>query len=350
VDPDDATGAIIDQVRAATNDRRPLRVVGGGTKAWYGRGVDGERLELSAHRGVIDYDPSELVITARAGTPILEIETLLNQNGQCLGFEPPVFGPASTIGGVVAAGLAGPARPFAGSVRDHVLGARVLDGQGRVLRFGGTVFKNVAGFDGFRLMCGAMGTLGVILDVSVRVTPRPQARATLAIAEDWAAARDRLGRLGGRPLPLHGACHDGRRLHLRLGGPTAGVAAAARELAGETEDPAFWDEIRHLRRPPMTAARLWRLSTPATGVVDDLGDTIVDWAGAQRWIATDAPASRMREMALRAGGHATLFRGARPGEAVFDALPDPLMALHRRLKAVFDPAGILNPGRLYEGL
>jgi glycolate oxidase FAD binding subunit len=347
----DKTEVLADQVRAATSDRAPLRIVGGDTRAWYGRAAGGEALDVSRHRGVIDYDPCELVITARAGTPLAEIEAILARNDQQLGFEPPVFSPASTLGGAVATGLAGPARPFAGAVRDHVLGARIVDGKGQVLRFGGTVFKNVAGFDAFRLMCGAMGTLGVILDVSIRVTPRPEAIMGLAFAEDWTSAKTRIARLMGRPLPLDGAFHDGERLHLRLRGPRSGVETAARELGGQAEDLAIWDSLRQMTLRPLNAPRLWRLSIPRTADLENLpGEPLVDWGGGQRWVATDAAPERLREIAASAGGHATLFRGAKPGEEVFTPLAAPLLALHRRLKAVFDPAGILNPGRLYEGL
>ena len=347
----DLTEALADQVRAAAAESRPLRIVGGDTKAWYGRITQGERLEVAGHRGVIDYDPCELVITARAGTPLVEIEALLDQNEQMLGFEPPVFGPASTIGGVIAAGLAGPSRPFAGAVRDHVLGARILDGRGRVLRFGGTVFKNVAGFDAFRLMCGAMGTLGVIMDVSLRVTPRAEARAARSFQQDWSTARVWLSALMRRPLPLDGAFHDGERLHLRLSGPSAGVAAAASELGGEGEESVIWEALRHMRSPPLDAERLWRLSVPHTAARETAGGReLIDWAGAQRWIATDAPSERVRAIAAAAHGHATLFRGARPGEDAFAPLPAAMFALHGRLKSVFDPVRVLNPGRLYEGL
>jgi glycolate oxidase FAD binding subunit len=343
--------ALADRVRAACAERRALRIVGGDTKAWYGRGTGGEVLDLSGHRGVVAYEPSELVITARAGTPVREIEALLAEHGQRLAFEPPVFGPASTIGGVVAAGLAGPRRPFAGAVRDFVLGVSILDGRGRRLRFGGTVFKNVAGFDAFRLMAGALGRLGVLLEVSLRVTPAPAARIALAFEADWPAARARLAALMRRPLPLAGACHDGERLHLRLYGAPAGVAAAARELGGEEAPLAFWDGVRHMTHGLLAAPRLWRLSVPQSAELAGLdGRWFHDWAGTQRWLATEEPADRVRALAAAAGGHATLFRGAKDGEVVFTPLAAPLLALHKRLAHAFDPHGVLNPGRMYEGL
>ena len=325
--------------------------MGGDTKAFLGRPVVGDRLDLSGHRGVIDYDPTELVITARAGTPLAVIETLLEANGQRLAFEPPALSAASTIGGVVAAGLSGPRRPFSGAVRDSVLGVVVLDGRGQTLRLGGTVFKNVAGFDGFRLMAGAFGALGAILSVSLRVAPRPGAEAWRVFERDWPAAQIWVGALMRQASPLSGAWSDGVRLHLRLSGPQTAVAAQTRDLGGEDEAADIWAAIRNLRHPMLASPRLWRLSTPRGAKIVGLdGQWLWDWGGAQRWLATEADAQTVRAAAAAVGGHATLFRGARPDEAVFAPLAPPLLALHQRLKAAFDPAKILNPGRLYPDL
>jgi len=347
----DLAGALADQIRAAAAAARPLRIVGGDTKAFYGRAVEGEVLALAGHAGVTDYKPSELVITARAGTLLSEIEALLDANGQMLAFEPPSTGPASTIGGVVAAGLSGPRRPFAGAVRDFVLGATILDGRGRRLRFGGTVFKNVAGFDAFRLMAGALGSLGVITEVSLRVTPKPRAEAAIAFDMGWSEAQGRIAALMRRPLPLSAAAHHQGRLHLRLSGPEAAVAAARAELGGEADEDGFWDAVRHMTLPVFApAAGLWRLSLPPMARLDLPGEMFIDWGGAQRWLAADAPADAVRIAAATAGGHATLFFGQGPAEAPFAPLPPAVHALHRRLKAALDPAGILNPGRLYRDL
>ena len=341
---EDLSSALADRVLAAASRRTPLRIVGGDTKRFYGRQVDGERLDVSAHRGVLSYDPSELVITARAGTPIIEIEALLAEHGQMLAFEPPIFGEASTLGGVVAAGLSGPRRPFAGAVRDFVLGVTVLDGRGDALRLGGTVFKNVAGFDGFRLMAGALGCLGVLLDVSLRVVPRAPTESHLCFQEDWNAGRARLRCLMARQSGLSGAMHDGDRLHLRFSGATT-------PTGGEDGDPALWHAVRNLKTPLLSGARLWRLALPIAGETPDLpGKRLIEWAGGQVWLSTEAPSSRVRSACVDAGGHATLFRGAAPGEDVFTPLPTPLLALHKRIKAAFDPAGVFNPGRMYEDL
>jgi glycolate oxidase FAD binding subunit len=236
-------------------------------------------------------------------------------------------------------------------VRDYVLGVKVLDGRGRALRLGGTVFKNVAGFDGFRLMAGALGCLGALLEVSVRVAPKPRADAFLAYETRWPEAQARLTGLLRSPLPISGAMHDGARLHLRLSGAEAAVKAAARDLGGETEPGAIWEALRHMRMAPLDAPRLWRLSVPRLARTEHLpGVLIRDWAGAQIWLSGDVPPGVARAAAAEAGGHATLFRGATAEEEVFTALPAPLFALHQRLKAAFDPAGVFNPGRMYEGL
>jgi glycolate oxidase FAD binding subunit len=343
--------ALSDRVRQAAARGERLRIVGGGTKTFLGRAVTAPDLELSAHRGVVAYEPTELVVTARAGTPLHEVEALLAQRGQMFAFEPPSFGDGGTIGGMVAAGLSGPRRPFAGAVRDYVLGVRVLDGRGRSLRLGGTVFKNVAGFDGFRLMAGAHGCLGAILEVSLRVAPRPRAERTLVFEEPWSAAQTRLAALVRRPLPLTGAMHDGERLFLRLSGGEAAVSEAADALGGEAASMAIWDEVRHMRLPILSAPRLWRLSVPRGAQLTALeGRRLYDWAGAQVWVDTEAPAQVVRAAAQAVGGHATLFRGAAPGEAVFTPLAPPLLALHQRIKAALDPRGVFNPGRMYEDL
>ncbi|MFI4974724.1 MAG: glycolate oxidase subunit GlcE [Caulobacterales bacterium] len=348
----DAVFALAEQVRRASEQRRPLRIVGGGTKGFYGRPVDGEPLSLGGHSGIVHHDPSELVVVARAGTPVAEIEAALADHGQMLGFEPPLFGPGATIGGVVAAGLAGPRRPFVGAVRDLLLGATVLNGHGEVLRFGGQVFKNVAGFDGFRLMAGAQGCLGVILEVSLRVTPKPRRERALSLEVASEPARAWVSERLRRQSPLSAAFYDGERLHLRLSGGEAAVEAASADWGGEAEDLAFWDEVRHCRHPMFrTEGPLWRVSVPQTAPELDAGDLLAwDWGGAQRWYCGDRGPDQVRAAASAAGGHATLFRGSCADGLVFQPLSAPILALHQRLKAAFDPAGVFNPGRMYPEL
>lgn len=450
----DLTQTLAARVASAQAEGRPLRIQGGGTKTWLGRAVDGELLVVAGHRGILSYEPTELVITARAGTPLAEIQAALAERGQWLAFEPPHFSPATvladdpldpgagagargkadggadagrrpnahvdslpgkaTLGGTIACGLSGPARPYSGAVRDFVLGVRLINGKGEVLRFGGEVMKNVAGYDLSRLMAGAQGTLGVLLDVSLKVLPRPAVELTLVFDLSPAEAIRRFNQWAGQPLPMSAACHDGERAHVRLAGNEAAVRAAQARLGGEVfagEAESFWRAVRELRHPFFRhgsayqpgAAPLWRLSLPPTAPHDPaLGPQLIDWGGAQRWVHSEDP---LWPMAQAAGGHAsryalTLARqgaeaagvddgdatgaasatgvtataagatdvpgiqgpGTGPdriikrdtvemaGGAVFQPLPPALLALHLRLKAALDPRGILNPGRIYPEL
>lgn len=342
----DLTAVLAEALRGAAADRRPLEIRGGGTHAGMGRPVPVTPLEMTGHRGVVDYDPAELVLTARAGTPLSEIEALLAGNSQMLAFEPPRLGPGGTLGGAVATGLSGPRRPFTGGVRDFVLGVRILDGRGEVLRFGGTVFKNVAGFDAFRLMAGAHGTLGVLLEVSLRVVPRPAVEAARVLDLPSSEALERVADLMRRPLPLSGAFHDGRRLHLRLSGGRAGVEAAAARIGGEAADPAAWDGIRDLTHPALSGpGGLWRIALPRTGPSGDFASLPWDQGGGVRWLAAEAPPPEAWDQAASLGGHIERIRGA-AGPA-FQPLSPALLALHQRVKAALDPDGLLNPGRMY---
>jgi len=255
---------LIERVKEAAADKIPLCLRGGGSKAFYGRRCEGQPLDLAGHRGIVSYEPSELVVTARAGTPLAEIETALADNGQLLPFEPPHFGPGATLGGMVAAGLSGPRRPWGGSVRDAVLGVKLLNGKGEVLRFGGQVMKNVAGYDLSRLMAGALGTLGVLLEVSLKVLPRPAEERTRAFELDAEAAAARQIEWGRLPLSLSGTLYDGERLFVRLCGSTQGVAAGLEALGGEEVTDGPWRGAREQTLPFFQGdGPLWRLSLPA---------------------------------------------------------------------------------------
>ncbi len=350
----DLTEALRERVAAAAGDATPLAITGGGTKDFLGRIAQAEPLDVSGHRGIVTYEPTELVLSARGGTPLSEVEAALEADGQMLAFEPPSFGAEATIGGTIAAGLSGPARPYAGAARDFVLGTRVLNGRGEALRFGGEVMKNVAGYDVSRLMTGACGTLGVLLEVSLKVLPRPAVSRTLAFDVTAEEAIGRCNAWATKPLPVTGACHDGERLRVRLAGTGGGVTAAAAALGGEAvEGDGFWTALREHTLAFFTraGAPLWRVSVPpGAAMTEPDGDLLVDWGGALRWLRTGAPAAEVRTAAERAGGHATLFRGGdRTGE-VFHPLAPAVRGIHERLKAAFDPAGILNPGRMYEGM
>lgn len=351
------------QVLAAVAEARPLRLRGGGSKDFLGHPTTGDVLDTRVYAGVVAYEPSELYITARCGTPLREIEDILAAQGQMLAFEPPHLDAVpsgwsgrSTLGGAVASGLSGPRRAQAGALRDYVLGVGVLDGRGQLLRFGGQVMKNVAGFDVSRLMAGSFGTLGVLLDITLKVVPCPPTQATLVFELSQALALRRLNEWAGQPLPVSASCWVGGRLWLRLSGARSAVAAALGQLGGERLGPDaaldFWNGLREHRMAFFAGEqRLWRLSLPSTAPVLDLpGDTLIEWGGAQRWVREQGDVGRLREQIQAAGGHVTLFRGVRPGDAVFDPLPVALAAVHARLKQAFDPAGIFNRGRLYPEL
>jgi glycolate oxidase FAD binding subunit len=334
---------------------KPLHIRGSGSKDWYGNALNGEVLDTRDHAGIVDYEPTELFITAKCGTPLVEIEAALAAQGQCLPFEPPRFSTASTIGGVVAAGLSGPRRASAGALRDYVLGIKLLDGAARELAFGGQVMKNVAGYDVARLIAGSLGTLGLITEVTLKVLPKPVAEATLRFEMSQPEALDKLNAWGRQPLPIVASAWQdwqGGMLTLRLAGARAAVEAAQLKLgAGGTVPDNFWNDLRDQRSPFFTTATLWRLSVPSVAPVLDLpGEQLVEWGGALRWLKSDAAPEMIRAAAAQVGGSATLYRA--PAElkgrvGAFAPLSAPLLKLHRNLKAAFDPRGIFNPGRLY---
>jgi glycolate oxidase FAD binding subunit len=342
-----------DAIRDAAARRAPLRLRGGGSKDFFGNAPRGELLDTRGYAGIVDYEPAELVITARCGTPLAALEAALDEKGQCLPFEPPHFG-AATLGGCVAAGLSGPRRASAGALRDFVLGVKLVDGRGRALDFGGRVMKNVAGYDVSRLAAGSLGTLGLIAEASLKVLPKPERELTLAFALAEHAAIEAVNRWAGQPLPVSAsAWHDGA-LRLRLSGGEPALRAAAERLGGERIDEAsaFWRSVREQTHPFFAGAQpLWRLAVPSTTPPLGLpGRELFEWAGALRWLKSDAPAAAIREAARRAGGHATLFRAADKSAGAFAPLDALAARLHGALKAEFDPAGILNPGRLYADL
>jgi len=345
----------VEEFRSRILERKPLRLRGGGSKDFYGGPLAGDVLDTRGYSGIVAYEPAELVITARAGTKLAEIKSALVTRRQGIACEPPHFG-AATLGGAVAAGLSGPRRATAGSLRDFVLGVKLMDGEGRELNFGGQVMKNVAGFDVSRLITGSLGTLGLILDVSLKVLPLPAAEATLRfeLAQEQALAA--MNRWGGQPVPLAATCWQDNVLTLRLSGARAAVTAACEKLGGERlAEPAadrFWTALREQSAGFFAgAAPLWRLSLPSvTPSLDLPGAVLIEWGGAQRWLRGAVEAASLRAIAAKAGGHATLFRGGDKSGGVFAPLPPALMEVHRRLKQSFDPYGVFNPGRLYPEL
>ena len=360
--PDTALAALVDRVRAARADKTTLNISGGQTKAFYGEAPRGEPLDIRPLAGISSYEPSELVVTVRAGTPLAELEAALAEQGQCLPFEPPRLGSTGTVGGMVAAGLSGPARAAVGGLRDYVLGATLLNGRAELLSFGGQVIKNVAGYDVSRLLAGSMGLLGVICEVSLKVLPVAVASATLRFELTEAAALKQLNTWGGQPLPVNASAWWDGTLVLRLAGAAAAVQSAQRKLGGEAVDPAlaaaFWTGLRDqtdeffigASKAVAGGATLWRLAVAQTAPPLVLaGEQMVEWGGAQRWVVTTAPAALLRDAAAAAGGHATAFRGAKTAGALAP-LSAPLARIHRELKTAFDPDRVFNPGRLYPEL
>jgi glycolate oxidase FAD binding subunit len=336
-------------IRTAAARKQPLRIRGGGSKDFYGWSLEGEPLDLRGYSGVVEYEPTELVITARAGTPLLEVERALAGGRQMLAAEPPHFGPGTTLGGCVAAGFSGPRRAQAGSVRDFVLGAKVMNAQGEVLSFGGQVMKNVAGFDLSRLMAGSFGTLGVLLEVSLKVLPVPDEELTLRFALDEASAIDRMNRWAAQPLPISATCFVDGQLAVRLSGSTLGVAAARKQIGGDAlaDGTAFWEKVRDQRLEAFRGGTLWRVSLKSTTPPLNLpGRQVIEWNGALRWLAGDAPAEQVFAAARAAGGQATGFRGQNPGLPVMQLDPG-VLALHRKLKSALDPQGTFGPRRLH---
>lgn len=349
----------VEELRTRVLAGKPLRIRGGGTKDFYGERTEGEVLDMRAYRGVIAHDPAELVITARCGTPLVEIESLLAEHQQMLPFEPPHFGEGATIGGCIAAGLAGPRRMNAGAPRDFVLGAVVMNARGEVLHFGGQVMKNVAGYDVARLMAGSLGTLGLILEVSIKLLPRAPAEATLMFDVDQAAAIHKLNEWAAQPLPISASAWHRGTLHLRLSGAKAAVDKACQTLPGARVDPQiaqiFWADLREQRHAFFTgrdqSLTLWRLALSSIAPVLALDeDPLIEWGGAQRWVYTQRSSDEMREIARKAGGHAVAFRRADETIRVFDRPTEPLLAIHRRLKDAFDPLRIFNRGRMFPNL
>ena len=352
----DRLGSLLHAVGEALKEETPIEILGSGSKRFLGRTPTGRPLAVGRHRGVLSYEPTELVLTARCGTTLEEIESLLAAHGQMLAFEPPRLAEGATLGGTVACNLSGPRRPYRGSARDFVLGVRMINGKGEIVRFGGEVMKNVAGYDVSRLMAGAMGTLGVLLDVSVKVLPAPETEQTLCLEVDQSQAVETMNRLAGRPVPLSGAAWAAGSLYLRFSGTEVGVSMATGETGGDLlnahDADLFWTELRELRLGFFEGERpLWRVSVPpATQPLAVAGDSLIDWGGGQRWIVTELPAEEVRAQATAVRGHATVFRGGDRDGQIFHPLDDALLGLHRRIKQAMDPKGIFNPGRMYAEL
>jgi glycolate oxidase FAD binding subunit len=347
----------IERVQQSAADGTPLRLRGGGSKDFYGQALHGEIFDTRTWRGIVSYEPTELVVTVRAGTALAELEAELAASGQYLPFEPPHFDSTrgqATVGGMVAAGLNGPARLQTGAVRDYILGAELINGRGELLRFGGQVMKNVAGYDVARVLAGSLGTLGLITEVSLKVLPLPVAETTLVFECGEAQALTRMQGWLGTPLPINATCWHEQALSVRLRGARAALEAAQATLGGQVLAPdlaqTLWRAVREQTAPffqHQADECLVRVSVPDTTPPLDCGPTLVEWGGAQRWIKLRNADVETLAALRRGPGHATVFRAANHQHAVFSPLSAPLMDISRRLKQTFDPAGIFNRGRLY---
>ena len=351
---DDICTILQQQVLDAFELGTPLNIAGSGSKSFLGYISAAQAIDVSQHRGIVHYDPRELVLTARSGTSLREIEATLADAGQMLAFEPPHFGDTATLGGTIACALSGPRRPYCGSARDFVLGCQILNGRGEVLRFGGQVMKNVAGYDVSRLMVGAYGTLGILLDISLKVLPRPAASITLTRACSPSEAIKSMSDLLGKPYPVDGACFDGDNCHLRISGSEQAVREARNKIPGEEMQDAdtFWTALREHQLPFFTqGGTLYRVMLkPATPPLPIEGTWLLDWGGAQRWLHSNEDISSIRNLVEREGGHVSVFCSDKRTQELFHPLPAPLLALHQRIKSSFDPNNIFNRGRIYGNL
>jgi glycolate oxidase FAD binding subunit len=351
----DCSADMLALVSQAYADKTGLKICGGGSKRqMLGRAIDDRatgKLELAAHTGIIDYQPAELVLTARAGTTIEEINATLAKERQALSFEPPEFCGASTLGGTLACNISGPARPWSGSIRDTVLGVQLINGRGQLLNFGGQVMKNVAGYDVSRLQAGALGSLGVLTQVSLKVLPLPEYSVTLCFEVDAAAAIERMNFCSAQSKPLSAACWADGAMYLRLSGTEGAVLQTAKEWGGDTlvNGAEIWRSVREFDHPFFSGdAPLWRFShRPTAAAQQDFGPLFIDWGGAQRWVRGEQNRCALEDSAEAAGGHLTLYRGGDRYSEVKHPLNALQRGLHQRLKHAFDPEGILNPGRLY---
>lgn len=355
-------------IHEAIQSKDLLRITGSGTKDWFGAELKGNPLSTKNYQGIINYQPDELVITVKSGTSIKEIELALEEKNQQFAFEPPHFGDNATIGGMVCSGLAGPGRVSAGSLRDFVLGAKIMDGQGQVMNFGGTVMKNVAGYDVSRLMPGSLGTLALLLDVSIKVLPKPIATATLQLEIEQQKAIHTMNLLASQPWPINASCWQGEQngmLHIRLSGAKAAVESATNsfkknlgmKLLDPDEAKKFWDSLREhqsdwFKSSNHQALPLWRFAVaPTSNPINLPGSTLIEWHGGQRWWQGHLDAAAAKAIAAKAHGHASIFRSSERDLAMLSSLNDnpltkALVPVQERLKKAFDPHGIFATGRL----
>lgn len=347
-------------VKDAISNRSPIYIHGGNSKLFYGNAVEATRLDVSQHTGIINYDPTELCITVRAGTLLSDIEKVLDAENQILPFEPPQYTPNTTIGGAFAAGISGPRRAYTGSARDSILGVKIINGEGEIVTFGGQVMKNVAGYDLSRMMVRSQGTLGVILEVSIRLLPKPKSEMTICIEGSQRFALHYFQSIRTQQLPVTATAWFNDQAYLRLSASDQVLDFHLKNViknmeASLSEDNLnFWTDIRDHKHHffGRMDKPLWRLSlAPASEEIKQINDNqLIEWGGAQRWVNTNTPPNIIQSSAISRKGYATLFHGDIPEVACLPKLEKNLMKLHKQLKRNMDPHGIFNPGRMYSGL
>jgi glycolate oxidase FAD binding subunit len=343
-----------ERVLDAKSRRAPLQLRGAGTKHFYGESLEGDLLDLTAYRGIVAYEPSELVISVRCGTRLAEVETGLAEHGQFLAFEPPRLTGDPTLGGVIAAGLSGPRRMQVGAARDFVLGANLLSSQGELLHFGGRVMKNVAGFDVSRLLCGSLGIFGIMTELSIKVLPKPRVEETLRLEMQQHEAIEAFNRWAGEPLPISGAAWYEGAAWIRLSGAGSAVQSARTAIGGDRVflniADRWWDALRDYTHPLYCDCPVWRVSVPpTTPALQAPVQPLLDWGGALRWYSGDLQGTDFRALASAAGGTAMRWCGEGAGSR-FHPLSAAVTQIHKRLKQSFDPDGIFNRGRLLADL
>jgi len=339
------------QVEQAIADKTPLSISAGKSKLFYGNQVDGQTLDVSQHSGIINYEPTELVVTARAGSNLKQLEQVLDGENQMFGFEPPAFDDSATIGGTIACNLSGPRRAFSGAARDFVLGSKIINGKGESIHFGGEVMKNVAGYDVSRLMCGAMGTLGVMQELSIKVLPKPETELTLVHEMDSYESLNKVHQLGQSALPISATAFDDNKLYIRLSGSEPAATAARDLIGGDVVDDGnnYWLNLKEQKLEFFNQeGNLWRLSLASnTPVLNLPGEILCEWNGAQRWLVSNENEEVIRDAVAKLGGHAVCYRQQSKPESVFHPLETGLLKIHRHLKNAFDPTGLMNPGKMY---
>jgi len=358
----DISQKLIEQINDAVDKKLPLVITGGGSKAFYGNHVEGEIISTAKHTGIIEYQPSELVVTVRSGTLLKDLEAELRANKQMLAFEPPQHSDNTTIGGIIACGLSGPRRVACGSARDFVLGTNIINGRGEKCRFGGQVMKNVAGYDASRLMTGAQGTLGLLLDISLKVLPINEKETSIKIEVELQTAIKNIKHWVKHGLPVSASCFYKNNLYLRLSSTHSAVQKSLdiinKSCSSEKIDHNFWSSIKDQTHEFFSTAAaseekdLWRFSSvAASSLFDESDDRLIEWNGALCWIKSELD---LHDLANKNQANATRYplnsANKKADENIFQPLQPGLLKIHQRLKQAFDPEHILNPGRLYSEL